>query len=63
MATPVGCGKSRIKIKFHMAISNATQQAEDFPNHVTAAWPSERFNLSRKTIIEKVGISSKGDAQ
>lgn len=37
-------------------------KAQDLPNRVTAAWLSEKFNLSRKTIIEKVGIYNKGDA-
>ncbi len=37
-------------------------KAEEFPKRVTAAWLSERFNLSRKSIIEKVGIYNKGDA-
>lgn len=37
-------------------------KAEEFPNRVTAAWLSERFNLSRKTIIAKIGIYNKGDA-
>lgn len=37
-------------------------KAEELPNRVTAAWLSERFNLSRKTIIEKVGLYNKGDA-
>lgn len=36
-------------------------KAEQFPNRVTAAWLAERFNLSRKTIIERVGIFNKGD--
>lgn len=36
-------------------------KAEQFPNRVTAAWLAERFNLSRKTIIEKVGMYNKGD--
>lgn len=36
-------------------------KAEEFPNRVTAAWLSERFNLSRKTIITKVGMYNKGD--
>lgn len=35
-------------------------KAEQFPNRVTAAWLAERFNLSRKTIIEKVGMYNKG---
>ncbi|HDU8435169.1 TPA: hypothetical protein RG027_003057 [Acinetobacter baumannii] len=34
---------------------------EGMPNRVTAAWLAERFNLSRKTIIEKVGTLNKGD--
>ncbi|WP_180066689.1 MULTISPECIES: hypothetical protein [unclassified Acinetobacter] len=34
---------------------------EDIKNRVTTAWLSERFNLSRKTIIEKVGMFNKGD--
>lgn len=34
---------------------------EELPNRVTAAWLAERFNLSRKTIIEKVGVFNKGD--
>lgn len=34
---------------------------EELPKRVTAAWLSERFNLSRKTIIEKVGCYNKGD--
>jgi hypothetical protein len=36
-------------------------KAEELPRRVTAAWLSERFNLSRKTIIEKIGIYNKGD--
>lgn len=34
---------------------------EEMPNRVTAIWLAERFNLSRKTIIEKVGSLNKGD--
>lgn len=36
-------------------------KSEELPNRVTAAWLSGRFNLSRKTIIEKVGMYNKGD--
>lgn len=36
-------------------------KAEEFPNRVTAAWLAQRFNLSRKTIIEKIGAFNKGD--
>ena len=36
-------------------------KSEELPNRVTAAWLAERFNLSRKTIIDKVGIFNKGD--
>lgn len=45
-------------------IGNATiveMKKEELPNRVTAAWLAERFNLSRKTIIEKVGVYNKGD--
>lgn len=45
-------------------IGNATiveMKKEELPNRVTAAWLAERFNLSRKTIIEKVGVFNKGD--
>lgn len=44
-------------------IGNATiveVKREELPNRVTAAWLAERFNLSRKTIIEKVGEFNKG---
>lgn len=34
---------------------------EELPNRVTAAWLSERFNLSKKTIIEKLRSFNKGD--
>lgn len=36
-------------------------KSEELPNRVTAAWLSQRFNLSRKTIIEKIGSLNKGD--
>jgi hypothetical protein len=36
-------------------------KAEELPHRVTAAWLAQRFNLSRKTIIEKVGLLNKGD--
>ena len=36
-------------------------KAEELPKRVTAAWLSARFNLSRKTIIEKIGDYNKGD--
>jgi hypothetical protein len=34
---------------------------EELPKRITVAWLSEKFNLSKKTIIEKVGIYNKGD--
>lgn len=34
---------------------------EELPKRITVAWLSERFNLSKKTIIEKIGIYNKGD--
>lgn len=36
-------------------------KAEELPHRVTSAWLAKRFNLSRKTIIEKVGMFNKGD--
>lgn len=36
-------------------------KAEELPHRVTAAWLAKRFNYSRKTIIEKVGVFNKGD--
>lgn len=36
-------------------------KAEELPHRVTAAWLAKRFNLSRKSIIEKVGMFNKGD--
>lgn len=36
-------------------------KTEKMPNRVTAAWLADRFNLSRKSIINKVGPFNKGD--
>ncbi|KRI62335.1 hypothetical protein APC62_07530 [Acinetobacter pittii] len=35
-------------------------KAEELPNRVTAAWLMERFNLSRKTIVDHLRPFNKG---
>ena len=35
-------------------------KSEELPNRVTAAWLSERFNLSRKTIVDHLRPFNKG---
>lgn len=37
-------------------------KAEELPNRVTAAWLMERFNLSRKTIVDHLRPFNKGRA-
>lgn len=52
------------KLFLHDTIPNVGKvvelKAEELPNRVTAAWLMERFNLSRKTIVDHLRPFNKG---